>query len=72
MNVCMFYFQDGVDSAILSRLLFCVGHVAQCQLVHCELNIVKERKKFRNFDQPASKVSGDGFGLQTQCLAVHT
>lgn len=33
------------NSIILSRLLFCTGHIAQCQVVHCELNIVKERKK---------------------------
>lgn len=36
---------DGMHSLMLSRLLFCAGHVAQCQVVHCELNIVRERKK---------------------------
>ena len=35
----------GLNSIVLSRLLFCTGHIAQCQVVHCELNIVKERKR---------------------------
>lgn len=47
---------DGVSSIVLSRLLFCAGHVAQCQVLHCELHIVQERKKVRmlNPDDPGS------------------
>ena len=47
---------DGVSSVVLSRLLFCAGHVAQCQVLHCEVHIVQERKRMRPENQ--SKVSG--------------
>lgn len=61
---CAFYkvfIKDGVSAIVLSRLLFCAGHVAQCQVVYCELGIIKERKKWllnQNPNDAATKVSG--------------
>lgn len=46
-----------MNSVMLSRLLFCAGHVAKCQVIHCELNIVKEWKKLSSDNHSKAKVS---------------
>ena len=38
---------DGANSVLLSRLIFCAGHIALCQVTYCELTVLKERKKIK-------------------------
>ena len=40
-----------LNPLLLSRLLFCAGHVAQWQLIHLEVNIAKELKRRRNLQE---------------------
>ena len=40
-----------LNPLLLSRLLFCAGHVAQWQLIHLEVNIAKELKRQRNLQE---------------------
>ena len=44
-------FPHELNPLLLSRLLFCAGHVAQWQLIHLEVNIAKELKRRRNLQE---------------------
>lgn len=46
---------------ILCRLLHCVGHVAQWQIIHCEHSIHNHKRKLLSADkeEPESKVSNE-------------
>ena len=61
LMVVDYYFVGGVKSVLLSRLLHCVGHVAQWQLIHCECSIHNHRRGALTASkeaQPQSKVTG--------------
>ncbi len=60
-----------MNSVFLARLLFCAGHIAQCQVLHCELNIVNERKKMMKELQKAGGGGVEDKVGNTYFLAHH-
>lgn len=38
----------------MSRLLFCAGHIAQCQVIHVEVHILNEMKRMKTANQEQS------------------
>ena len=51
-----------LNPLLLSRLLFCAGHVAQWQLIHLEVNLTKELKRRRNLQETERETTAEGEG----------